>query len=129
MSFQRVQIFPKAIRYLVLGIWPRLTPPIIQQSSLNKRKLLSKWRETEFRVNNLEVAKLRRMDWVVGMWNCNVELQFLELSSVPGTELMSVPEGLWNCSSRPSRKGNFFFSSIPKLAGTVELFVPGTGTV
>ena len=58
-----------------------------------------------------------------------MELQFLELSSVPGTELMSVPEGFWNCSSRSSRKGNFFFSSIPKLAGTVELFVPGTGTV
>ena len=59
----------------------------------------------------MEVAKLRRMDWVVGMWNCNVELQFLELSSVPGTELMSVPGGLWNCSSRSSRKGNFF--SVP----------------
>ena len=57
----------------------------------------------QFRVNNLEVAKLRRMDWVVGMWNCNVELQFLELSSIPGTELMSVPGGLWNCSSRSSR--------------------------
>ena len=56
-------------------------------------------------------------------------------SAVPGTEfrsgmeLISVPEKNLNCSSSSFRRWNFFFSSVPKWAGTVELFVPGTGTV
>ena len=39
-------------------------------------------------------------------------------------ELISVPDRFWNCSSRSSRKWNYFFSSIQKLAGTVEHFFP-----
>ena len=57
-------------------------------------------------------------------WNCS------HWSTVPGTEfrsrmeLISVPDGFWNCSSKSSRKWNYFFSSIQKMAGTVELFFP-----
>ena len=53
----------------------------------------------------------------------DISVPFQSSSSVPGTDIL-VPKGFWNCSSSSSREWNYFFSSVQKMACTVELFVP-----
>ena len=73
----------------------------------------------------LTLTRARQKIFSHSPWMQSRELTFQFHSKVPVLfQELIFSQGYWNCSSCSFREWNYFFSSVQKMACTVELFVP-----